>query len=200
MHTSLWEFSWLPPWVGPPCFGLPRILYSPLFNPYLSCWNELFPGLHCTATSLRTTLSYSSLYPQHLTWVRLRGRPQLSCTEHQYQSLLSSLSLLPGILRPLWSRTIPFIMALSHLPPGTDCSWIVSGCDSELLSMTKFRKSRTFLYFFLCSAWTHNKLSTTTVWFWNSTVLLGCHHFNGVVLIAICQKNRNLCFGENNLS
>ena len=104
--------------------------------------------------------------PPCLTWVWVRGRPQLSCAEHQYKSLLSSL--LPGSLRHLLSRTIPLIMALSHRPPSTDYFWMLSRCDSGLLSMTEFCKSRTLLYFFLCSAWTHKKLSPTTVWFWNA--------------------------------
>lgn len=147
----------------------------------------------------RMTLSYSSLYPQSLTWGQLRVRPQLRCIDGPYRPLLSSLSLLPGLPRHLWPRTIPFMMARSHLPPGNDCSWMVSGYESGLLSVTEFHKSRTLLYFFLHSAWTHGKLFTPKVWlwmalcYWDVTVSLA-------LWIAICQKNRNLCFGRNDLA
>ena len=260
IHTSQWEFFWLPPQVGPPVFcialcltlicllkwvicrsvstkalpapweqlyilllfvssapnlGLPWWLRwwiiclqckRPRFDPWVRkipwrrewlptqvflsgefCGQRTLAGSGVTRVghNLSTKPPPPPPPPPCLTWVWVRGRPQLSCIEHQYQSQLSSLSLFPGILRHLLSRTIPFIMALSHLPPGTDGFWVLSGCDSGLLSMTEFSKSRTLSYFFLCSAWTHMKLSTTTVWFWNGTGLLGCHHFNGVVLIAV---------------
>lgn len=78
--------------------------------------------LHCIVNSLRTRFS---LFPL-VSSVPNSGPDESNASKKLYCTPISItiiiLSFFPGMPRHLLSRTIPFIMALNHLFPGTDYS------------------------------------------------------------------------------